>query len=189
MNSVADPGTSAFEAESDLPGALARLGSGHEVYEHLFPRLRSNAANLVSVAASLLTEQMRPEAALMFSGLRGVAHIMGARALERTAAEAQALMEQPPSQDDQAALMRISVALVRDCCGLDLALRSARLLSPDPLRQAREPARIRGAARPAGKTVAGPAGNRAVQKRPGEPRTKAGKRSRIPGLGATPGPV
>lgn len=120
------PVSLSFFADSDLHGAVARLGAVVEVYEDLFPQLRVNARNLISVAAELVSEGMRPEAGLMFSSLRDVARIMGARALERTADQAIAQMGRIPSEDDYSALVQASIALVQDCCGLNIALRAAR---------------------------------------------------------------
>lgn len=108
----------------ELDAAIERLGGNPQVYGDVFPILRSNAACLIAVASSLVADNLRRDAALMFRTLRSIADAMGAAALSRVARDAEALMASPPTVEDGHVVGQVSLALITCSTQIERALRA-----------------------------------------------------------------
>lgn len=108
-----------------LEQAIDRMGGNVDTYRQLFPVLRNDAASMIGVTAGLLADGLRPEAALMFRTLAGIAQALGATALETAATEAACGMEQAPGEDDDRLVGQVSLALLRCSLKLEAELRAA----------------------------------------------------------------
>lgn len=108
----------------ELAEAIERLGGNPQVYGDVFPILRSNAACLIAVASTLVADNLRRDAALMFRTLRSVGDAMGAVALSRVAGDAESLMGSPPSAQDGHVVGQVSLALITCSTQIERELRA-----------------------------------------------------------------
>jgi hypothetical protein len=112
------------QPDIELEAAIERLGGNPQVYHDVFPVLRSNAACLIAVASTLVADNLRRDAALMFRTLRSIADAMGAAALSRVAREAESLMASAPTTQDGHVVGQVSLALITCSTQIERALRA-----------------------------------------------------------------
>jgi HPt (histidine-containing phosphotransfer) domain-containing protein len=108
----------------DLNAAVARLGGNRVLYQKLYRMFSVDAGAMVSQLAPLVAAGRRQEARRVSHTLKGLGGTMGAVALARAAAQAEAALAREASDEDARLLVETATAFTQACCGIELALSS-----------------------------------------------------------------